>query len=57
MIAQTVQAVIPVAGEFDKFSDNQLGEKLIKLAKEPSKNRAEMNILDAELARRDTLKE
>ena len=56
-VAQTVPSVVPVAGEFDDYSSDQLGEKLIALSKNPTVNRAEMDVLDAELARRDTLKE
>lgn len=55
-VASTVPSVTPGVGEFDDYSDDQLGEKLIELFKNPSKNQAEMDILDAELKRRDAKK-
>ncbi len=55
-VAQTVPAVVAQDGKFDEYSDDQLAAKLESLAKNPSKNLKEMDILDAELARRATKK-
>ena len=56
-VAQTVPSVVAVASDFDEFTDDQIGDKLIALSRSPSINQAEMDILDAELTRRDKLKE
>jgi hypothetical protein len=56
-IAQTVQRVITQPGELDEYSDDQLADKLIDLARNPTLNQEEMDILDSELERRDKIKE
>ena len=55
-VAQVTPPVIAKAGDFDQFSDDQLGDKLVELSKEPSKNQKEMDMLVAELSRRDAKK-
>lgn len=55
-VAQTVPSVVPQAGDFDDYSDDQIGDKMVELLKEPSKHKKEIDLLDAELARRDAKK-
>lgn len=55
-VASTVPSVVAQPGELDEYSDDQLADKLVELLRNPSINQGEIDILDAELTRRDAKK-
>ena len=55
-VAQIIPSVVAEKGALDAYNDEQLGDKLVELAKEPSKNREQMDLLDKELRTRDAKK-
>lgn len=56
-VAQTVPGITIQEGAYDDFSSNAIGDKVLDLARNYTKNKDEITALNAELARRDALKE
>ena len=55
-VAQIVPSVVTEKGELDAFTSDQLGDKLVDLLKEPSKNAEQITLLSKELEVRDAKK-
>ena len=55
-VAQIIPSVVAEKGALDAYNDEQLGDKLVDLLREPSKHKEEIELLDKELQARDAKK-
>ena len=53
-VASTIPSVVPTEGEFKDMSTESIGDKVIELAKNYTKNESVILAMNAEVARRDT---